>query len=411
MQELVYNQHRYLREIRQDRVNTSPVVAYYKKVTDPEQFVPLFTCIPFARPYGPLDVAILENWFPINLFPSVHNFVAKQTYLVQRAIFKGLYTLIKESGANLVYTGFKSYKMHTPSSVLPEAIILPIVRKGWDKIVAAIESAAMMELVGRTITMHIADSNGSIPTTMYAGNGRARVKDWVYGLALTDYEASSGFSNGFTMSTPNFESLLDTVDLYAPPEIKLSERSVSRFVLRYMYMGLIPNPTADTNNMFGYLENCRSSPDQPLFTSRAGCLNQGVVSLFCVMVKAKHRPRLMASSLVLPETDLTLPKGDLCLWEDEKLQTYLAPRDYRTYVKALRSKIRNHLKASVYTHTNLTDSLFTIEKPDFKTIDEAFTTRPKEILKRTGEVIRLLSGDIDFSKESTYAPNIVRTHL
>jgi hypothetical protein len=142
------------------------------------------------------------------------------------------------------------------------------------------------------------------------------------------------------------------------PALQYLQASTYWFV-RYGYLGQLAGGMPASPHTLG------SHVNQALTDAFNGELRQlpvrngftGVISKFCVMVKAKHRPEIIARILGGTIDGLSLPKTDLQLWEDATIDSLLP-----AYKKLYRSKyyvpFRNQLKVAVIRKENLTAELF-----------------------------------------------------
>lgn len=368
-------------------------------MTDEEQFVPLFTCVPKLVAFGGIDPS---QYFPKSLFPRVRAYLDTLPPIIRRVAINSManyYTIRNVS--RLSSSGFSETKERSSFG---------------DRTAPKVEWAKAYKIMATDIQGMLARAQSEVvdmlcnsipPSTRKYQTWTEKTINWSYGLNVTA-EVSEQYSNTLYRYSQTISQALAHCDTAAGTVNLLAENQ--SITARYLYLGIAPVMPEDPNPLFPFLNNMRHLSGGPLFTSTYGDLLNGVRSLFCVVVKAKHRGHIMASALLGKSP--RIPKADLQLWEDKEIEAKLGRVAYKTYVKQIQSNVRNVLHRSVVRYDNLTEQLFTIEKPNFATIQEAAITRPQAVLTRAKFLAgHVLAENANWQAYSRYTPHTIRQHL
>lgn len=295
------------REIH-DSTRTDYPIKYTKQVVSEDQFVPLFTCVPYsgssARHY------ILEN---SQVLPTYHALMLTGTPWLEYLIFTSMERVL------LSYRLDLSNRYHTRASAVGiTRNSLAAAENILDKITA--ERSNIIEAVTREV---VGVTTSWIPHYLLAGPLRRAMPvspPWSYKIKLTDHYTSASSNNLIEDSLSNNWAYAQPYGMY-------------HMITRFGYIG---KTIVDVD----------------------GLRKDDLYSLACVMIRAGKCPDMACAFITGKFDELDLSSNDIELWEDSRLADYLGPSLMKDYHQHYRVMMRNTLKVSIRQKDNLSKHLF-----------------------------------------------------
>lgn len=346
-----------------ERNTTDLIIGPIKTVTDPEQFVPLFTCKPRRAPGR--GAGVRSNTFGTVFWEHTSKFLDSVSNPVANSLSSVLVTAGREHST--------LFQVSRQSQGLGRLTL-----KEWTVLRNAIEKGLITVDHTTWVNSIVETFDGALPPTIASSPG------WRYGLKETGEIVA--------VNTMNF--LLDaTSDSFNKGLcIAIALGGVDHYVYSdWFYLASVQKRDADrVPTIPGF------TPDPCVYSSIAASLFNGVSSMFCVMIKEKHRLDVMLN-LWTTGTLGELPKGSIELWESKDLRSYLGT-DYKHYQRTIQSIVRNGHKSPVRVFDDLDAQLFDIKKVEFNS--------PAEIEVEANAVLKRARAIAAMATDSIYRPNL-----
>lgn len=395
-------------------------VPFIKRVTDPDQFVPLFTCLPRRLPslvrtftYDDPD-RIPSKYFPhtMKFFQSIPasvcdyfsnqfaNFI--DGYIPSHLRLKLIESMRSREprfNPSLKWT-YLEYK----DEDIPENYLM-LTSLEWAAVLDSLESY----IQGRSI----AGVEGKVATELQKAFNKITEGGypWIYSSTFVE---SSRYTSPVNSPTILIKNVLEGL---APSHDQISFACINpassgsllqtRIYTRWYYLSLLYPPlSSERINLPGFSLLGRNI-FAPLPTEGPIA---GLFSMFCLMVKAKYRKDIMFALWTGKDlADLDIKRGDIELWEDAALKNWLesAVGLKKAYISQLQSKVRNGLKCPVRVFPNLTEELFDIKKEKLDT-PKAFTEAASVAINNAKDLVKTLDPS---SPRAASAPSVSLIHV
>lgn len=388
---------------------------YRKRVTSPDQFVPIWTCLP--RPSRTVVAQHRDfQCFHLGLTPALAEFIKKYPSWVVNVIVSQFNSMLTSySGTDLfsllqgignTVRGYAGYA--SPIPFKEEHLRLGISASGgFSRGVGYLQKTygtfsatkasivtMLMNFLEKFIPFNVPDQ--VIDQQMFS--------PWFYHLynpANPDsIKQQDGFgSNGVIGKTQSHGHVrsLQTLD-------KQRVRYVP-FLLRYGYAGIMGEGIPDLDQqVWPFIQQGNNMDSRARFSPFVSSLN-GVTSLFCLMVKAGERQKIMLAALTGGLDELELSKGSMELWEQAGIRELFGrcyENEYKRYREVYYAPVRNIHKSPIRTFENLTQQLFEYDTSNigFDEIDE----QAKLAIVKAGNLLNTIRST------SVYSSKLLETH-
>lgn len=371
-----------------NRLSFPVCLKYRKQVTDADQMIPIFACIPTPeRTPGTARTIMFESivfkkttdlcnsweakWTGNNIFTALANFgnaVDERFTFLNRSSF---------NKRNHTYSNDKEFAVSELDILLRGSFNkteLLGMRAMLNKLID-VDDEDMVDYVTDKYASYV---QAALPENSTKTGTSVKMIDWKYGLFIPAH---------YRMLDDSGSWLDYTLYLNGEWTTHPSPKAGQHFITKYGYLAEIRN-FPDVSPLRG-IHNPQTDHLNP------GVFNgippkssfNGITSHFSLMVRAHMRPTLIAASLAGTLESVDWKKGDVELWEDADIKQSLHPDTYALYHKNWFKQVRNGMKGSVRSVKNLTGVLFDYEKQEKPLSPVAVNS---EILNKINAATKLL---------------------
>jgi hypothetical protein len=363
------------------------VLKYTKEVTNLDQMVPIFSCVPrpvatggtsisfsiektlpefdaYLKTLNPI-LSILVKWYIVTGYLDAHLYSAVHFWSTNKAMKDQFHPVI------VAYLGNKSRAT--------DAINKSIRTISGDDIVKNCTTA----LIGYLLEM--------IPGSARVGTGYTpRETGWHYGVYPTVYHT------GLHIGGP----VVDTTTLDAPFESPIQNNG-NFTIRRYGYLGIGAHQTSP--RPAGTVQEIQTTAMGDLEYNKYHSYLTGIHTAFVVMIKASKRVDLIVETIVGDLNMISWEKGEIELWEDEDVKKLLSYQEYKEYHDYYYKPFRNELGATIRSIKNLSHTLFDIPV--------STATNPIAVKKEIEDVLKMANANRSLVSSSDFpSPHLSDFH-
>lgn len=317
------------------------IAPYTKEVVDPEQFIPLFACTPrLARQSS------IYTLFYSAILPNTSAFINKFASPIRFELNNLPYRLCSSSST--------SVRLINGNVSLPQGRFITDVDP--DKLVPR-------EFGGCTLADYDALAAALVKSISTPEMHHLSVLEEVLSEAYLEQDFSWSYGiwadNRIGHRTSTHRTVIEQTVFNLISEYTTIDSLT--YYKNWLYLGQVHNLSRERAPLYPGLNDMVAGN-----FSFSGNPNvaAGVTSLYCVVVKAKHRP-LIWRTLYMGEGNslMEIPKGDLQLWQDENIKDLMSGPMYDLYLSLIYNVIRHDLQCPVRSFSKLSKVLFDV--PDF----------------------------------------------